>query len=484
MLDRLVCWWKWLGSGQCRIRDVNSQIVTLLPNASQCQLAAVLMGQALRGVPLRIVVLKARKKGVTTLVQSLLYFLCQHYERQIAVMLAHQAASTAEIFEIPKLMAKENRYLGSQIGMRILRFPDTDSRFHCHTAGSPDVAAGGTPNLLHQSEVALWPARTKAETDTVSTEAVPFVAGTMILKESTARGVDRFYEQFQSAAKPADPFTAIFIPWFINGDCVVKLDAPLSDVDADEAAIVRVALNYGIDLGHDALAWRRMKMVGIGPDKFRREYPTTPEEAVRHSRSLVLPGLAETVIAKLPFDYCAILQRDRIGGVDFGYHDPTAILSAVYWDQVLYVIGVYRRRSELADQHVNGLMEGHKYWCDPAALQARKELAAAARRRGVPVTLLKAPVANDPREALRTESAWEICRTWISTDRVRVLESCSAQLVIEGLKLGYNEVTGAVDDRRSEETGHFDTVDALRYCIMGLHRSAATGTPVLGAVAH
>ncbi len=107
------------------------------------------------GKPIRIVVLKARKGGVSTLVQALFFFLCGHYKNQVCTMLAHVPDSTAEIFEIARFMAAEYAELPvepPQPYQQKLVFPGQTSRYWCHTAAGAGVGAGGTPNALHLSE--------------------------------------------------------------------------------------------------------------------------------------------------------------------------------------------------------------------------------------------------------------------------------------------------------------------------------------------
>ena len=54
------------------------------------------------------------------------------------------------------------------------------------------------------------------------------------------------------------------------------------------------------------------------------------------------------------------------------------------------------------------------------------------------------------------------------TGRLKVHTRCAAQLVIEADSLFWNERTGKPDQVRSETCGHFDTLDALRYLVMGV----------------
>ncbi len=209
MVVRLSRFWVWLQHRQCLIRDTHQKIVALSPNRAQSMLFAVMLIQAMLGRPIRVVVLKARKVGVTTFVKAWFIFNCRFYRNQIAVMLAHKAKATDQIFDIAKRMGEHDRLDRPKAVARLLTFK-TRSSYWCHTAGSGDVTAGGTPNLLHRSELALWPANIKQKTDYASGNAVArTVPTTCIIDESTARGQDLFWGRFQAAEHAWHPFERV-----------------------------------------------------------------------------------------------------------------------------------------------------------------------------------------------------------------------------------------------------------------------------------
>ena len=213
MLSRLCQFWAWLNNGCCVIRDVNSELVPLTPNRIQRHIMARMLLQAACGEPIRIIILKARKGGVSTFVQALFFFMCCHYQHQVAGILAHIADATSEIFEIPKLMA--GHYPGARPIQRKILFDDTGSRYWCHTAGSESIGAGGTPNLLHLSEVALWKLN-KEDTHYSATNAVPDKPSTIIVEESTARGRELFYNRWENAHADENGYEPVFVPWYFD----------------------------------------------------------------------------------------------------------------------------------------------------------------------------------------------------------------------------------------------------------------------------
>jgi len=196
----------------------------------------------------------------------------------------------------------------------------------------------------------------------------------------------------------------------------------------------------------------------------------TPEEAVEAAKGLVLPGLRECIVDKFPFD--SVPAQDCSGGIDFGHADPTAILTGFNVGGTAWLDRIWRKSGSLAVDRVEGLVEHHTYYCDPAALESRNELSQAARDAGKTVTLVQAPRTKGGRERDYVTAEWEKVLTLIRTGRLKIGRECPqlAQLIVEADNLMWDEHTGQPHMVRGESWGHFDTVDALRYWVMGMTR--------------
>jgi len=295
MVRRLLRFWFWLQAGQCIIRDIHEREIPLIPNRAQIILFLSWLLQALAGRPIRSVVLKPRKLGISTFVQALYYFLCKHHEQQIAKTVAHQSESTREIFGITGLIAA--RDVGPRpptASREMLRFQESGSRYGCQTAGAEGVGAGGTPNLLHLSEVALWKMN-KKETHYTATTAVPMTPTSVIVEESTARGRELFYTLFEDAHDPNHPYEPIFVPWYFD-DRLAAVVPDGFEREPGEERIAERAGEYGITLTDTQLAWRRLKIIDLGEALFRQEYPSTPQEAIEGERGRRRPTPGSTSV--------------------------------------------------------------------------------------------------------------------------------------------------------------------------------------------
>lgn len=483
MLWRLGDYLRWIGSGGCIIRDVHGILIAMRLNVVQQTIIAAMIEQAMAGQPIRIVILKARKTGVSTLVETLAVRLCQRNREQVARVIAHKAEATHEIFEIAKRAAVSGR-LGGNVKAASIEFGA--SNYACYTAGGAGVGAGGTPSMLHLSEVGLWPMvltpEKAEEAEYTSIESVPLVAETIIVYESTSRGRNLMWRRFADARDGKTRYRAIFVPWFADPSKTVLVDH--LDRTDEERQLVRRAHNQGIEITDGMLAWRREGIAELGEHLFKQEHPATPEESVESARGLVVPGLRECIVKELPFVYVNIPDHDRVGGWDYGYNDPSALVTGVVWDNVLWVVDVSRGAGLRADEMATyfTIWPRHTYYCDPSALGPRHELQKACRDRDIVAQFVQAPAGRGDATLAREEDAWGTVRQFIADGRVRVHVECAEQLLAESEAFVYNATTGKPEKNRDEIHGHFDTLDALRYMLGGVTRIARTVIPTKRSV--
>lgn len=471
MADRLLCFWCWLKLGNCYIRDRAEKIVPLYPNHAQIIVFAAMLKQACEGKPIRVCVPKSRKHGVSTFVQCLYAFLCAYYANQKAVTIAHESDATDEIFAIAKRAAQ---YCGmpSTIKVRDIDF-DQASTYSCQTAGGTAVGAGGTPNILHISELAKWE-KNKDETEYNSTISVPDTSTSIIVKESTLKGRELFWKRCEESINPCASYAFVFLPWFIDPACEDSGDWIFEPTDSERGDIA-TARTYGIELSLGQLAWRRRKVSELGLAVVRQEYPSTPEEALSAYTGLILPDLRPWVVDTLPFDPPAVAIY--VGGIDFGYHDPTVAWTAVIWDSTLYLVDFYRRTGGLAADHAPNLWNGGTYYCDPASVSDRNELASECReRRKMSVQFVGAPRKKRVGEDVSVTELKRVIKI-ITDGRLRIYAPVAAQLLIESTSFFWNEKTGKPDETRTDDSAHFDSIMALKYLVMGVYHRLVPAPP-------
>lgn len=329
MVERLSAFREWLALGHCRIKELTSgRLVPLVPNALQRRIFEVMYRQAFARQPLRLIGLKARKGGFSTMVQAIYYFLCQHTPHTAARTIAHTAPSTQDIFEISQRFAR-NRTEGAapKLGRQSLTFPH-DSRLDVRPAGGVFVSSSATVELEHLSEMAKWAGTKNAVRAQLASilNCVPPGPHTSVVIESTANMLDVsgvFKEQWLAAKTGEGGYVPLFSPWFEEESySIARADLHGAYDDYEQWLIGEFHLN-------DAqLAWRRKKIYGdYGRIMrwFAQDYPATEEEAFQAPSGLIFYMLKPVTHHWSSRTLAADGYR-FFRGIDFGGADPFVCL--------------------------------------------------------------------------------------------------------------------------------------------------------------
>lgn len=274
------------------IRTKRAQIVPLKLNRAQERLLEALRKQDEAGRPMRVIVLKARQLGFSTLAEALIFARTANAPNVNSLIVAHREDSSANLFKMSKLfferLTEERRPMAKNSNARELVFenPERDpskkaadpglmSRIRCNTAGGDGIGRSDTLMNVHASEFAFWRGD-KAATWVGIMQAVPAVRGSMVIVESTANGFDEFHRLWEAAVAGESDFEPLFFPWFSNPEYRMRA-TPDTRWTAEEETL---RAQYGLD--DEQLTWRRWCLKNnCGGDErlFRQEYPSCPDEA-------------------------------------------------------------------------------------------------------------------------------------------------------------------------------------------------------------
>ena len=282
-----------------KIRTKSGAIVPFRMNAAQRKLYDVARRQQESGRPVRIIILKARQLGFSTLTEALIFHACATRPNTTALIVTHREDATANLFRMSKLYYDElpdpiKPMLRTSNAQEIIfenptrsakekaERPGLRSRIRCATAGGKGIGRSDTLQCVHLSEYASWPEGSdgKAATLTGILQAVPSTPGSMVIIESTANGYEDFKERWDAAVAGENDFEAVFFAWFENPE--YEMDpVPGTEWNPEEREL---AERYG--LSDRQLQWRRWCIAnncGGSLDMFRQEYPSNPDEAFLHS---------------------------------------------------------------------------------------------------------------------------------------------------------------------------------------------------------
>lgn len=266
-----------------KIRNKEGRIINFKLNSPQLKLYEIIKEQKRAKKPVRVIILKARQMGFSTLVESILFKdTVTKFNRRTGII-THIATATSNLFNMSKLMLdnlpKDIKPNVKASNAQELIF-DNDigtglrSKIKCMTAGTKGVGRSDTFDNLHLSELAFWEGDVTA-TLTGLLQAVPNLPDTMIIIESTANGYDKFKELWEQAVSGESDFIPLFVAWYE----LPEYTMPYSGFKlTDEEKRLKELYN----LTNDQLEWRRWCIRNNCQndiEQFRQEYPSNPEEA-------------------------------------------------------------------------------------------------------------------------------------------------------------------------------------------------------------
>ena len=296
-----------------KIKTKSGTVVPFRLNDAQRKLYAVAKRQQDAGKPVRLIILKARQLGFSTLTEGLIFHACATRKNVNALIVAHREDATANLFRMSKLFYDElpapvKPMLRASNAQELVfenpsklrsereARPGLRSRIRCATAGGRGIGRSDTLQCVHLSEYAFWPdgADGKASTLAGILQAVPSLPGTMVVIESTANGFEDFKERWDAAVAGENDFEPVFFAWFENPDYSMPV-VPGTEWTPEERE-----MRDAYRLTDEQLQWRRWCIAnncGGSLDMFRQEYPASPGEAFLHSGTGVFDN--EQIVLRL-----------------------------------------------------------------------------------------------------------------------------------------------------------------------------------------
>ncbi len=286
---------KLIEHGFLTIKTKKDGLKKLIPNFIQKKFIASVKKAFYSGKPVRILTLKARQAGLSTVIEAILYAFTSRMKGINACVISDDLDGSNYIFEMQKLY---HEYLDEHLKPQIkhsnekkLSFEKLNSQILIDTADNVNVGRKFTFQFVHCTEVSRW---LKSLLTIISGlgHAVPFAAGTMIFLETTANGYEEFYELWIRAINGKTDWIPLFYPWFeipentlplVKGKLYpldnIKFVTPVAkDNFLKEEA--RLKLEYR--LTDEQLNWRRWDIVNNcsgDMNKFNEDNPACWEDA-------------------------------------------------------------------------------------------------------------------------------------------------------------------------------------------------------------
>lgn len=236
------------------------------------------------------VVLKARQKGFTTVIQLDMLDDCLFIPNTAAGVVAHNLNDAKAFFADKIKFAYDN--LPPEF--KALVGAEQDSADSLRFSNGSSIRVGtslrsGTLQRLHVSEYGKLCAKFPEKAKEVKSGAFNTVhLGQKIVVESTAEGQEgHFFEMCQTAQRleqedrqhTALDFKFHFAPWWTSPEYVLDADVVITDEMAEYFATLAAK---GIHLSREQKAWYVKKAIQQD-EAMKREFPSTPEEAFEAS---------------------------------------------------------------------------------------------------------------------------------------------------------------------------------------------------------
>lgn len=255
----------------------------------------------------RVVWLKARQVGASTLAEGLVTWRATLWPHVNAIVIADEQERSKNLFEISKgfyeQMDPDIRPIGRYATRRELVFanpslasrasdPGLRSRIVVDSAHKKNIAIGANWQVAHLSECARFP-DPKLVLDGVI-PAVHRVPGTMVIMESSAEKAGTWFRDFcESSQRGQTAFEFAFVPWILQPEYYICPVCKLSGLHCQmlgvhEKKAARITLSadersvmveFGLKPGH--IIWMREKLAEMDNnwDLFYQSYPLTPDQA-------------------------------------------------------------------------------------------------------------------------------------------------------------------------------------------------------------
>lgn len=266
-----------------KIRDKAGNIIDFKLNEPQLKLYNIIKEQKEQGKPVRIIILKARQMGFSTLTESILFKETATKFNINTGIIAHKEEATTNLFNMSKRiydnLPESMKPSKKSSNAKELIFDNQEgtglkSKIKCMTAGADGVGRSDTFNNLHISELAFWGNNAK-ETMLGLMQSVPNLPNTMVIIESTANGYEYFKDQWDKAVRGESNFVPLFVGW----QDLEEYQMPYTGfkLTAEEEN-----LKETYNLSNEQITWRRWCIANnCGGDisQFKQEYPMNPHEA-------------------------------------------------------------------------------------------------------------------------------------------------------------------------------------------------------------
>ena len=320
-----------LGWQQSNLKIITkaAKLVSLVHNRAQLKIHNTKQLQITRGLPVRIIICKARQRGVSTGEEADMFEDINRKQNRHGCVISADIDSTNKVFSMCKTFQEEMpsgsaRKIKHSNRKEISYVSPHRSSILCQTAGKEVLGRGGTTQRVHATEVAFW-ARAEQQLFGLLQE-VPLLPDTCVSLESTSFGTtgefhDRYWiavDRLRRNPEDYNGYLPIFLSWQDDPEYQMALPRghvlePYVDHEiygAEQHLIRRW------NLSPEQLYWRRYKIDNDFKrdlSRFMQEFPSTARESFQ--------GTGRMVFLPSKIDYLEKRCHKPIANIEFYEED-------------------------------------------------------------------------------------------------------------------------------------------------------------------
>ena len=298
----------WCAACVCIKHKTLGHDVPFVLNAPQRRVAAMLEADRRAGRPMRMIMLKARQWGGSTLVQMYMAWIQSCVRRNWhSLICAHVKDTAASIRGMyTKMLAaypselwdgdEPPRFRPFERSINVREIAGRGCRVTIGSAENQEAVRGADYSMAHLSETAFWPATPRnspADFIRAVCGAIALIPDSLIVMESTANGVGSYFHSEWLRCKAGDGDKhAVFVAW--HEIEIYRLQPPDPEgLAASMNAYERMLWDAGLCL--DQIYWYRRKRAEYADAaQMMAEFPTTDTEAFLNTgRGVFAPEAVE-----------------------------------------------------------------------------------------------------------------------------------------------------------------------------------------------
>ena len=284
--------------GYLTIKTKGGELLRLKLNTVQKRLIGRIKERMASGKPVRMIILKARQTGISTLVEAICYAQTSQREAINSLVVADDIDGANYLFGMQKIfqetLAGHLRPVPKHSNEKKLEFDKIHSQVLIDTSDNLNAGRKFTFRIVHLSEAAFF--RDLRTLMLGINQAVPNLPGTMIIIETTANGMNQFYDEWKACEEASvlgqTDWETFFIGWHEVAEYRMVLEGnqfyPIEAInfstamDRENFLIHEKILKEKYKLDDEQINWRRWCIVNNcnrSVTQFNQEFPDCPATA-------------------------------------------------------------------------------------------------------------------------------------------------------------------------------------------------------------